>query len=193
MTDNISFNIPKDGSMPSVEGSIAVAVEGQHRIDENDNIIVRWTFNPVGDDALHGGSLEVVATLTKPDHVPQSDKSVDEQATIGANYARCMVESAEHILGTHLSDAFGEAVGEAVKQTKPRAEEVERMANTCMMIATMLLIMHNGDREKAKAEADLRTNASASQMARDAGLTDEMIALATDTIREAIDLADYPG
>ena len=188
MTDNISINIPKDGSMPFVEGSLAAAASVETRTDDGGNLQVRLTVNPVGEDALHGGSLEAVFTLTKPEFVENSDKGSDEQATIGAEYARVMTQAAQAIVSEHLGEFFQEAARNAV--TKTTDDKAEHIANMCMMIACLLIVQAGGDKAKAKVNADISTNPELMDLAVKAGMDPKMVGLVTDTVREAIDLAD---
>ena len=188
MTDNINVNIPKDGSMPYVEGSLAAAAAVETRTDDHGNLQVRITLSPIGDDALHGGSLEAVFTLIKPELVDNSDKDVDEQATIGAEYARVMTQALQAIVSEHLGEFFQEGARNAV--TNKTDEKAEHIANMCMMIACLLIAQAGGDKAKAKANADIATNPALMDLAAKSGMTPDMVGIVTETVREAIDLAD---
>lgn len=188
MTDNINVNIPKDGSMPYVEGSLAAAAAVETRTDDHGNLQVRLTLSPIGDDALHGGSLEAVFTLTKPEFVENSDKDVDEQSSIGAEYARVMTQAAQAIISEHLGEFFGEAARNHVTETTD--SKVEHIANMCMMIACLLIAQAGGDKAKAKVNADIATNPELMDLAIKSGMDPKMVGLVTETVREAIDVAD---
>jgi hypothetical protein len=192
MTDNISINIPKDGAIPYVEGSHAVGVQVETRTTESDALQVRLTFEAVGEDALHAGSLVAEFTLIRPEQVPHSDKSDDEQATIGSNYARLMVEAAQHIVGEHLSEFYSEALSTAIadRVAEQGGATVEGIAKTCMMIAALLIVQAGGDKAKAKANADVAGNPTLRDLALKSGMTEALMGHVTETVREAIDLCD---
>lgn len=191
MSDSINISIPKDGGIPGVEGVHALAATAETRVDGDDALEVKVTFVPVGDDALHAGSLEVTLRLTKPDLVQNSDKDEDAQAKIGADYARLMLEVAGPFLAEHIKPLFNEAIGGAVKDHAEKHEKiVEHMATMCQAVAMMLLVKHKGDKDKAKADADFRQFPEVMAMAEGRNLGDAEVNVVIDGIRHAIDLTD---
>jgi len=177
MSDDIKVSIPKDGSLPHIEGAKALAVERAYRRTKDDGIEVKYRLHAAGDDTLHAGSAEVTVLLTKPELVPNSDKSTAEQGTIGAEYSVLMLHVIPNLLEQDLEEAFAEAVKDQV------TEEVtgRKAAEACMFVAQMLLLVNGGDKAKAKAAAE-----GIKQHTDDATLGN----IALDAVLAAIDLCD---
>jgi hypothetical protein len=193
MNDNIKIEVSPDGHA-HVEGSLAIEAEIQHRRNDNGDIELLYTFTAAGDDAMHAGSLEAVFTLTKPEYVPQSPLPKAKQSKIGAEYATGMIECAKELIGDGLREAFSEAVQAATEEAKAENEDaLETVTRLVQSIALMLLALNRGDKDKAKAQADLTSNPALRAEAEKAGLCEEHIEQATALIREAIDLADVSG
>lgn len=191
MSDTIKIEIPKDGTMPNVEGEQAIAVSIENS-GEPGTLRVKMTCTPVGDDALHAGSMEAVFTLVAPEFVDQSDLSTSEQAEIGGQYAKAMVDAMVAMVGEHLAPAFNDA---AVRVTKDIVDGndpddmVNMIAAVAMALAALLIHKH-GSKDEAIKHADPRTDPDVAKAAAEAGLDDATLALLTDTVVEAIKLAD---
>ena len=193
MTDNISINFPKDGSHPYVDGTHAVGCQVETRTGAGECLQVRLTFSPVGEDALHGGGMIAEFTLTKPEFVPNAEPSMAEQAAIGSDYARLMVEAAQSIIGEHLSEFVSEGLAGAIAesmQSTGEDDKVAHIASMCMMIASVLIVQAGGDKELAKANADISTNPELLGLAVKSGMDPKMVGLVTETVRSAIDVCD---
>lgn len=182
--DSIKIEIPKDGTMPHVEGSHAIGVS-METCAEPGVLTVKVVAVPTGDDALHAGSMEAVFTLTAPTLVDQSELTSEEQAQIGGNYADGMIQAVLDICKDNLEGAFHEAARRALGGD----DVVNTIASVAMLLASLLVAKH-GSKEAAIAHADPRTDPEIAAAAKASGLDDKMMDLLTETVIEAIKLAD---
>ena len=178
--DDIKVSIPKDGGIPTIEGSHALAVERHYRRTEDDGIEVKYDLHPAGDNAMHAGSATVTVLLTKPELVPNSPVDIVQQGTIGAEYSVLMLNVIPQLLTQDLEDAFSEAVKDQVTSI-PEHEAGRKAAEACMLVAKLLLFAAGGDKDKAKAEAvKIKDHADDDMLGR----------VALDAVLAAIELCD---
>ena len=180
MSSKITLDLDDDGNIVGAEGMHALAVTVQNRVTEESNLQVRIAIDPAGDDALHGGSMTAVFTLIAPEPVEQSDKPLTEQATIGAAYARAMVDAMERAVPAVLGDAFKEAAKEAGDAERAK----DPFLAALVAIATVVMIAAHGDREAAKVLAD---KGLADGKADTAGMSEQEVEQVRESLHTIID------
>ena len=145
MTD-MKVTYGDDGSIIAAEGGNGFACEVETRTADKD-LQVRYTFKPIGDDAIYAGGATVLVTLHHPDAGPTPPK---DASAIGAKFAAGFIESVPAVLDATLADALGKAARNASAEVRDRKTSVDALIKT---IALMLLATNSGDVEATKTMA----------------------------------------
>jgi len=113
----------------------------------DDDLQVRYTFTPTGDDSLYAGGASVLVTLNRPDPGPNPPENA---SAIGAKYAAGFIQSVPSVLDATLAEAMGSAAKDAREQVNERKSNIDALIKT---IALMLLATNRGDVEATKMMA----------------------------------------
>jgi hypothetical protein len=145
MTD-MKVTYGDDGEIISAEGGNGFACQIDTRL-EDDDLQVRYTLTPVGDDALYAGGASVLVTLHRPDPGPNPP---EDASAIGAKFAAGFIESIPQVLDATLATALSHAARDASAKVRERKSNVDALIKT---IALMLLATNGGDVEATKTMA----------------------------------------